>query len=107
MLYDVRTYACRPGTLKRHLALYEAHGYAIQSRHLGEPLAYMVAETGPLNSFTHIWVYESAADRDAKRAALDADPEWQAYLVKSGEADFLVSQENRLMTDAGLKPATR
>ncbi|MCE7029998.1 NIPSNAP family protein [Jiella avicenniae] len=107
MLYDVRTYACRPGALKKHMALYEEHGYAVQSRHLGEPLAYLVTETGPLNSYTHIWVYENAADREEKRAALAADPEWQAYLAKSGEAAYLVSQENKLMTPARFAPIKR
>ncbi len=107
MLYDVRTYACRPGTLKKHLALYEAHGYAPQSRNPGEPLAYLVTETGPVNSYTHIWVYDSAADREEKRARLAADPEWQAYLVKSAEAGYLASQENRLMTPVGFAPAKR
>ncbi len=29
MLYDVRTYTCRPGTLKRHLALYAEHGFDV------------------------------------------------------------------------------
>ncbi len=41
MLYDVRTYVCRPGTIKAHLALYEQYGFEAQKRHLGEPMAYM------------------------------------------------------------------
>ena len=60
MLYDVRTYTCRPGTTKKHLALYAEHGYEIQSRHLGKPLAYLQTESGNINSYMHIWVYESA-----------------------------------------------
>ncbi|MBC6715903.1 NIPSNAP family protein [Aurantimonas sp. DM33-3] len=107
MLYDVRTYSCRPGTIKKHLALYEAHGYGPQSRHLGEPLAYMVTETGPVNSYTHIWCYDDAADREARRAALQADPDWQAYLGKSADAGYLVSQENKLMTPVAFAPAKR
>ena len=65
MLLDVRTYTCRPGTIKKHLALYAEHGFAIQSRHLGKPLAYAQIETGNVNSYMHIWVYDSAADREA------------------------------------------
>lgn len=98
MLYDVRTYTCRPGTIKKHLALYAEHGYATQSRHLGQPLAYLQTESGNINSYLHIWVYESAADRDAKRKALQADPAWGEYLKKSADAGYLVSQENKLMT---------
>ncbi|MGE8636719.1 MAG: NIPSNAP family protein, partial [Achromobacter piechaudii] len=44
------------------------------------------------------WVYDSAADREAKRQALQKDPEWAGYLTKSAEAGYLIRQENRLMT---------
>jgi hypothetical protein len=98
MLYDVRTYTCRAGTIKKHLALYAEHGYEVQSRHLGKPLAYMQTETGNVNTYMHIWVYDSAADREAKRQALQKDPAWATYLTKSAEAGYLISQENRLMT---------
>ena len=98
MLYDVRTYTCRAGTIRKHLALYAEHGYAVQSRHLGKPLAYLQTETGNVNSYMHIWVYASAADREARRQALQKDPEWTNYLTRSAEAGFLISQENRLMT---------
>ncbi len=48
----------------------------------------------------HIWVYEDAADRARKRAAMQADPEWIEYLAMSAEAGHLVSQENKLMVPA-------
>ncbi|QHI97608.1 NIPSNAP family protein [Xylophilus rhododendri] len=97
MLYDVRTYTCRPGTIKRHLALYAEHGYDTQRRHLGEPAVYLQTETGNVNSYLHIWVFADAADRSARRAALQADPAWGEYLKKSADAAFLVAQQNQLM----------
>jgi hypothetical protein len=97
VLYDVRTYTCRPGTLKRHLALYAEFGFDTQRRHLGDPVLYLQTETGDVNSYTHIWEFADAADRAAKRAALQADPGWAGYLTRSADAAFLVSQENRLM----------
>ncbi len=97
MIYDVRTYTCRPGTLKRHLALYAEHGFDTQRRYLGEPLAYLQTETGNVNSYTHIWVYADVADRAAKRMALQRDPAWVEYLDKSSSAAYLVSQDTRLM----------
>ena len=68
MLLDVRTYRCRPGTINAHLALYNEMGKAPQTRHLGQPLAYLKTETGDPNEYVHIWVYENAGDREAKRA---------------------------------------
>ena len=76
MLLDHRTYTLRPGTIKKHLALYEKLGKEPQSRHLGNPLAYLTTETGNVNQYVHIWVYADAADRAKKRAAMQADLDW-------------------------------
>lgn len=46
MLLDVRTCTCRPGTIKAHIALCERLGKTPQTRHLGQPLAHLVTETG-------------------------------------------------------------
>jgi hypothetical protein len=100
MLYDVRTYVCRPGTIKKHLELYAELGWPVQTRHLGQPVLYAVTETGNVNSYVHIWAYKDAAERAAKRAAMQADPGWQNYVAKSAELGALVQQDNKLMTDA-------
>ena len=58
MLLDARTYTCRPGTINKHLELYERLGKGPQTKHLGNPLAYMKCETGDPNKYMHIWMYE-------------------------------------------------
>ena len=82
------------------MALYAEHGYDVQRRHLGEPLAYLLTETGNVNSYTHIWVFADAGDRSQRRSALQNDPDWARYLEKSAQAAYLTSQENRLMVRA-------
>jgi NIPSNAP len=104
MLLDVRTYTCRPGTLGKHLALYEKLGKGPQTQHLGQPLAYLVTETGNVNQYLHIWTYENAADRERRRAALWADPQWLAYAAESANLGALEAQENRLMTPVSFFP---
>lgn len=100
MIFDHRTYACHPGRIKAHMKLYEEHGWDVQRRHLGEPVVYGAVETGDVNSYVHIWVYEDAADRAKKRAALAADPEWQAFLKLSAESGNLLRQVNTILTPA-------
>ncbi|MEQ8369846.1 MAG: NIPSNAP family protein [Alphaproteobacteria bacterium] len=100
MIYDHRTYTCRPGTMPLHLALYARLGFKVQVRHLGQPVVHGFTDVGDVNSFVHIWAYDSAADRTAKRAAMQADPDWQAYLKASNEAGYLVRQENRILVRA-------
>jgi len=72
-------------------------GKAPQSKHLGQPLAYMTTETGNPNQYVHIWVYENAGDREAKRAAMWADLDWIAYTQESAKLGALEAQENKLM----------
>ena len=48
-------------------------------RYMGEPLCYAVAESGELNTFTHVWVYESAADREAKARQDGAGPGLESF----------------------------
>ena len=104
MLLDIRTYVCRPGTIKKHLALYERLGKGPQTKHLGQPMVYMTGETGNPNEYIHIWVYENAGDREQRRAAMAADPDWIAYTQESAQLGALVSQTNKLMTPVAFFP---
>ena len=71
----------------------------MQKKHLGEPVLYALTETGDVNSYVPVEAYRDAADRAARRAAMQADPAWQTYLEKSAEAGHLVAQENKILTD--------
>ena len=44
MLVDHRTYTVRPGTMAKQMALYQEFGWKPQTRHLGQPLAYLITE---------------------------------------------------------------
>ena len=100
MLLDVRTYTCKPGTIKAHLEVYEKYGKTPQSKHLGQPVAYLVTETGNVNQYVHIWAYENAGYREAKRTAMQADPDWVKYTQESAKLGALINQENKLMKPA-------
>lgn len=109
MIFDMRTYRVKPGYLKDHLELYQREGYPPQSRILGKPVFYAAAETGSVNTYVHIWVYESAGDREAKRKTLWADSEWLSYVGKSRDLGALIQQDNQIMTpteffDSPIKP---
>ncbi len=100
MIFDHRTYTCKPGTVPLQLALYQKHGKAPQEKHLGKPVLYGITETGVINTYIHVWAYEDAADRAARRSAMQADPDWQAFLKRSAEAGYLLSQQNQILTAA-------
>ena len=105
MLVDHRTYRIKPGKMQAHLDLYEQYGYPTQTKHLGKPLAYMFTESGEMNTIVHIWAYENAADREKRRAAMVADPDWQAYLEEKrgsgqpGKPDHETDDPGEIRTD--------
>jgi len=107
MLLDVRTYRCRPATIDSHLALYEKMGREPQFRILGTPLCFLKGESGDPNEYVHIWVYENAGDREAKRAKLWSDPEWLDYVQASAELGALESQSNKLMNPVSFCPLNK
>ena len=100
MIYDVRTYTCKPGTVPAQFKLYEEYGMGPQTKHLGQPVVYGHVEVGEINTYTHIWAYESQADREQKRAAMMADPDWLTFMAKSREAGYLLAQKNQILVAA-------
>ncbi|MBS0247980.1 MAG: NIPSNAP family protein [Proteobacteria bacterium] len=104
MLLDVRTYKIKVGCMGPHLELYGKLGYPVQVKHLGEPLCFAQAEAGDLNSIVHVWVYDSAADREQKRGRMAQDPDWKAYLAESAKAGYVLEQKNSLMTPTAFAP---
>jgi hypothetical protein len=104
MIIDVRIYTAVPGKLAAAVKLYEEHGYPHQVKYLGKPIFYGTTEVGPLNQIVHAWGYASQAEREEKRARMEADPGWIEYRKLSGEKGYLVSQENRIIKTTGISP---
>ncbi|MBI1778967.1 MAG: NIPSNAP family protein [Proteobacteria bacterium] len=98
MIVDHRTYTLKPGAVGAYFAAYEKQGLKIQLKHLGRLVGYFVSEVGPLNQIVHIWAYESLAERDQRRGAMQADPKWQAWVKNS--RDYFLAQENKILKEA-------
>jgi len=105
MIYDVRTYTIVPGKTGELMALYEREGYPVQTKYLGQPVGYFTSHIGDLNKIVHIWAYESLADREEKRARMQADPAWQSYLKSS--APYFLAQQNNIMNPASFFAAKK
>ena len=107
MLVDARTYTVKPGCMAAQLEIYEKYGFPVQLRHMGQPLCYLQAESGEMNTLLHLWVYESAADREQKRAAMQKDPDWKIYLDASRNGGNVTAQRNSLMVPVKFVPLKR
>ncbi len=55
-----------------------------------------------LSTYTHIWAYESFAEREERRARLAADERWKAFLAKV--QPLIHTQRNRIMIPTSFSP---
>ncbi|MEO8204031.1 MAG: NIPSNAP family protein [Betaproteobacteria bacterium] len=98
MYVEERMYMVHPGKVPEYFRLYESEGMPTQMKHLPHMVGYYVTEMGMQNLVIHMWAYDDLNQRDKCRAAMQADPAWQAYVAKI--RPLLVSQETRVMKPA-------
>ena len=95
MYVEERTYRLMVGAAPEYLKHYETDGMKVQLKHLPHMVGYYFTELGSLNTIVHMWAYESLDQRERCRAAMGADPAWQAYLAKI--RPLMETQETRVM----------
>src|SRR5256714_12848764 len=95
MIYEVRTYTLRPGTVAEFEERY-AKRLPLREKHskLG---AFWHTEFGPLNQVVHVYPYDDLRHRTAVRAALAQDT---ARAQLPGGGDLVAAQESEIMNPA-------
>ena len=102
MILEERTYRLHPGKTPEYLRNYEEKGLEIQKRILGNLVGYFTSEIGELNCIVHMWGYASLEERTARRAKLQADPAWQAYLPLI--TPLIQKMDNRILIPTSFSP---
>jgi len=102
MIYEMRTYRMKTGTVPAYLKLVDQEGIAVQRGHLGQLVAYFFSDIGPLNEIVHIWAYTDLNDRASRRAGLAADPQWQTFLTKI--QPLIKTMKNKILLPASFSP---
>jgi len=97
-VYEFRTYTYQPGTMPTVL---ERFGKVIPARTKVSPLVF-AGQTivGPLNQYLHVWAYKDAGERERLRAEATKSVEGWPPATR----EFLVMQENMIMTPAPCAP---
>ena len=95
MIYEVRTYTLRPGTLAEFEERYEKR---LPSRLKHSPLgAFWHTEFGPLNQAIHVYPYDDLNHRSRVRAAMANDAQRNAM---PGGQDLIVEQQAEIVIPA-------
>lgn len=102
MIVDHRIYTIPHGRMQEYLERYEAVGFALQRRYLGHHIGCYVSEIGQLNQVIHLWGFASMADREARRARMEQDPEWAQF--RKLNAGTFTAQETRILRATTFSP---
>ncbi len=102
MIVEQRDYHVFTSKLNEVVRMYAEEGVAIQQEHLGEFLGAFTTDVGALSTYTALWAYPSYAERDQRRAKLQADPRWQDFLSRL--QPLLHTQQNRILVPTAYSP---
>jgi hypothetical protein len=94
MIYEVRTYVLKPGSVA---TFEENFAAALPHREKYSKLgAFWHTEIGPLNQVIHVWPYESAEERNSIREEAGKDPNWPP----KNDPDMYVSMNSEIFNPA-------
>ena len=102
MIVEQRDYHIHTGKLPELLRLYQAEGIPLQQEILGGLVGAFTTDVGALSTYTTLWRYDSYAEREQRRARLQADERWQAFLRKV--QPLMHTQQNRILVPVSFSP---
>ena len=102
MILEQRDYHVTTGKLPELVRLYETEGIAIQERHLGGFVGAFTTDIGALSTYTALWRYDSYAEREERRARLQADEAWKDFLARI--QPLIHTQQNRILIPTPFSP---
>lgn len=102
MIVEERDYHVTTGKLAELVKLYETEGIELQKSHLGNLIAVFTTDIGALSTYTSLWAYDNFAEREERRARLQADDQWKAFLAKI--QPLIHTQHNRILVPTSFSP---
>ena len=102
VIVEQRDYHVLTGRLPDLVRLYAEEGIPIQSEVLGGFVGAFTTEIGALSTYTSMWRYDSFAEREQRRAALQARDDWKAFMGKI--QPLIHTQHNRILLPTSFSP---
>lgn len=104
MIVENRTYTLKALRTGEFLKLYERAALPLQIKYLGHMIGFYVSEIGPLNEVVHLWGFASLAERERRRALMEADPDWALYRQALLELDVVIDQNTKILRSTSFSP---
>ena len=107
MIYELRTYTVKPGSLGDMVKASSTVSRDIRKDDFGKLEGYWVTEIGPLNQVMHMWSFADFNERARLRGELGKNPRWTGEYIPLLRP-LMVRQDVRLLNAvrAPVAPAT-
>ena len=102
MIVEERTYQVHVGQLAEVVRLYAEEGTELQQSVLGRLIGAFTVDVGELSAIVQLWGYDSSAERERRRAQLQAEPRWRDFVARL--QPLLHSQRNRILVPTSFSP---
>jgi NIPSNAP protein len=102
LIVEQRDYHVLTGKLNDLVRMYEDEGIAIQQEILGGLIGVFTTDIGALSTYTSLWGYDNFAEREQRRARLQADERWQGFLARI--QPLIHTQQNRILVPTAFSP---
>lgn len=99
-IYEFRNYRLKPGAARQWLGLFK-DALPVREKY-SKIVALWATEAGQPNEVCHIWAYPDLVKRGQVRAAVTADPDWQAFLAKG--SSLIEEMHSTIMLPAAHSP---
>ena len=103
MIYDMRIYDLKPGSVPQYMAAVRELALPIRQDYGVKLVGWYFTEIGPLNQVVHIWAFRDFQHMEQAKQQFRGDPRWTGqYLPRV--TDLIVAQRNQLMQAADFSP---
>jgi hypothetical protein len=102
VIVEERSYHVYTGKLPELVRLYAEEGTHVQQEHLGNLVGAFTVDVGDVSTIVHLWGYESYAERERRRALLQADQRWKDFLTKI--QPLIHTQRTRILLPTSYSP---
>ena len=102
LIVEERSYHVFTGKLPEVVRLYAEEGTAVQQEILGNLVGAFTVDVGDVSTIVHLWGYDSYAERERRRAVLQADDRWKAFLAKI--QPLIHTQKTRILLPTPYSP---
>lgn len=104
MIVEHRTYTIKALRMGDFLELYERAALPLQRKYLGHLVGFFVSEIGPLNEVVHLWAFDSLAERERRRKAMEDDAAWSLYRNELRALNIIVEQDSKILKSVSFSP---